>query len=127
MQRSVPCVRAQGVRSLALRRLELLLRGWCWPTRRWCRGCSAIDFSAVPNFDDLDQLLVIVYGIDDAIIALSDAIGVLPCQFLAAGRSWGCRKFVDPFGNSLKICFGGFPQLTFCGFLKEESICARHA
>jgi len=46
-----------------------------WPIqwRRW-RGCSAIDFSAVPDFDDLDQSLVIVYGIDDTIITLSDAI-----------------------------------------------------
>ena len=36
---------------------------------------SAIDFYAVPNFDDLDQSMVIVYGVDDAIITLSDARG----------------------------------------------------
>ena len=65
----------QAPQFLVLRRSGLLRCGWCWPTRR--RGgrlASAIDFSAVPNFDDLDQSLVIVYGIDDAIITLSDAI-----------------------------------------------------
>lgn len=92
-----------------------------------CRGCSAIDFSAVPNFDDLDQSLVIVYGIDDAIVALSDAIGVLPRQFLATRRPWDSRKFLDALDDSLKIGFRDFPQVTLCGFLEEEAIRARHA
>ena len=73
---------AWGVRLLALRRWGFLRRGWCWPTQATVSYsgmvisavASAIDFSAVPNFDDLDESLVIVYGIDDTIIALSDAI-----------------------------------------------------
>ena len=81
---------------------------------------SAIDFSAVPNFDDLDQSVVIVYGIDDAIVALLDAVGVLSSQFLAAGRPWGSRKFLDALDDSLKICFGDFPQVTLWDFLKKR-------
>lgn len=88
---------------------------------------SAIDFSAVPDFDALYQSLVIVHGIDNAIVTLSDAIGVLPCQFLAAGRPWSRRKVLDSLGDSLKICFGDFPQVTLCRFLEEEAIRARHA
>jgi hypothetical protein len=71
--------------------------------------------------------MVIVHGIDDAIVALSHAIGVLSSQFLAAGRSRGSRKFLDPLGDSLKICLRDFPQLAFGGFLEEEAIRARHA
>lgn len=109
-------------------RLGFLLLGWYWPICwQWCRGCSAIDFSAVPNFDDLDQSMVIVHGIDNAIITLPDSIGVLACQFLAAGRPWRSREVLDPLGDSLKICFGDFPQLAFSGFLDEDAIKARHA
>lgn len=56
---------------------------------------SAIDFSTMPNFDDLDQSLVIVYGIDDAIIALSDAYESCPASFsLPEGRGIAARSLI---------------------------------
>src|ERR1043166_3757973 len=117
LNKSLFCMVVWNVRFLVLRRWGLLQYGWYWPIRRWCHGCSAIDFSAVPNFNDLDQSLVIVYGIDDTIITLSDAIGVLSCQFLATGRPGASRKVFDSMSDSLKICFRNFPQFAFRGFL----------
>ena len=69
---------------------------------------SSIDLLAVADLHDIDERCCIVYGVDDAIPTLTDAVSVpLGCKLFAAARAWLVREGRDPSCDPLPFSLGG--------------------
>jgi hypothetical protein len=82
-------VSGSGERVAEARGLQLQLLSGQW--------ASAIDLAAMPDLDDLYDLPLVVYQVDDPVGTLPNAVALaFSGKLLAVPRPWSLRECLDP-------------------------------
>ena len=85
-------------------------------------GSSAVDFSLVAYLHDSHQFGRVVDPVEDAVIALANAVLLCAAELLAAMWPWVGREQLDPRDNALTVGLAKIADLLGRRALDFESI-----
>lgn len=82
----------------------------------------AVDFASVADFDHPYCQFELLYGVDDAVVPLANAVSFLAREFFTTDRPWIAGKRSYSLNDPMQVIFRNGRQILPDGILEKDAI-----